>query len=227
MYFTRANWMSNFTIYRADQVPLEVLTKCATLFSENYGVWAPTAPPNLVGKRVRMNAERLKQQYLWNSEQCHLVTASSPNGDIYGHVFFVKFPFLDGIASWITQLVVHSAHRSKGIATQLCSLVWQRDNVAWGLITSHPYAVRALEHATGKKCDPVVIALHAAALVDASGVPYVQGKHLRSSADESVIETDFHVDHTEVDALVAQIPAWRLGKLNVGDEYFAFTFKTQ
>jgi len=58
-------------------------------------------------------------------------------------------------------------------------------------------------------------------------VPYVQGKHLRSSADESVIETDFHVDHTEVDALVVQIPAWRLGKLNVGDEYFAFTFKTQ
>jgi hypothetical protein len=40
-------------------------------------------------------------------------------------------------------------------------------------------------------------------------VPYVQGKHLRSSADESVIETDFHVDHTEVDALVVQIPAWR------------------
>lgn len=96
MYFTRANWLSNFTTYRADQVPPEVLTKCAALFSENYGVWAPTAPPNLVGKRVRMNAERLKQQYLWNSEQCQLVTTSSPNGDIYGHVFFVKFPFLDG-----------------------------------------------------------------------------------------------------------------------------------
>ena len=74
------------------------------------------------------------------------------------------------------------------------------------------------------RCDAAIISKYAGDLVRCSGVPYVQGKHIRLSAVESVIETEFHVDHTEVDALVSNIPEWKLGHLNVGDEYFAFTF---
>lgn len=61
--------------------------------------------------------------------------------------------------------------------------------------------------------------------MEASSVPYVQGKRIRVGDAESIIETDFHVDHAEVDAIAASIPDWKLGKLNVGDEYFAFTIK--
>lgn len=76
-----------------------------------------------------------------------------------------------------------------------------------------------------KRCNPSTIAKYTTELVKASGVPYVQDKELRVGQNESVIATGFHVDHTEVDAIAAGLSNWNLGKLNPGDEYFAFIVK--
>lgn len=61
----------------------------------------------------------------------------------------------------------------------------------------------------------------ATALVAASGIPYVQGKQVDLEG-RCVMQTEFYVDHSEVDGLAAAEEDWRLGKLEEGEEYFAF-----
>jgi len=91
-------------------------------------------------------------------------------------------------------------------------------------VSSHPHAVRALERAKSKSCDPKEISKHAESLITASGITYVQGCPLVLSADCSVINTHFFVDHTEVNELLNKESDWKLGPLNDGEEFFAFVF---
>lgn len=84
--------------------------------------------------------------------------------------FTLESVFNLGCAAWITQLVVRKDMRHKGLVTELIAKAWKKDALAWGLMTSHPYAVRALESATRRKCDPRIISLHAKDLIKATCV---------------------------------------------------------
>jgi hypothetical protein len=172
--------------------------------------------------------------------------------------------FVQGKVSWITQLVVHSDYRQRGVAKKLCRLAWAVDHYyAAGLVTSHPYAVRALERATQRSCDRAT-SMHAAhEIVACCTVPYVQGKTLcfedgryvhpsmytAAQAHSSsaltgfvqtiacpcahiaccrcLIDTHFFVDHTGVNHILQaemQRNNWKLGQLERGKEFVAFTF---
>jgi len=76
-----------------------------------------------------------------------------------------------GYAVWVTQLVVQKYMRRLGLATELLSKAWTRDAIAWGLVTSHPHSVKALERATQRKCNPLQMAIHARQLIEASDIP--------------------------------------------------------
>lgn len=52
----------------------------------------------------------------------------------------------------------------------------------------------------------------------------LQNRELVVSGKESIIKSNFHVDHTEVNQLIAKDPSWALGTLEDGDEFFAFIF---
>jgi hypothetical protein len=116
--------------------------------------------------------------------------------------------------------------RHRGLATELVAKAWTKDALAWGLMTSHPYAVRALESATQRKCDPQTISIYAKDLVKASGIPYFQKCQISINENHSLIHSEFFIDHTEVNEILASLKSeWRLGTLGEGDEFFAFTFK--
>jgi hypothetical protein len=86
---------------------------------------------------------------------------------------------VQGTVSWITQLVVHSEYRQRGVAKKLCRMAWAVDHYyAAGLVTSHPYAVRAMERATERSCcrDTIMHAAHE--ILAHCAIPYVQGKTL-------------------------------------------------
>lgn len=51
----------SFNTITAASAKDEVMTECARLFSENYGVWGDKADANLGGKRVKMNLDKLKK----------------------------------------------------------------------------------------------------------------------------------------------------------------------
>lgn len=210
-----------YTTLPASKVTVPQLEACATLFSEHYGVWGPAA--KTPGDRVRLSPARLKVQCLFN-ESCTLTTATD-NGKLLGHVFSTKFQYHGDVVSWITQLVVHSDYRNKGIASTLCRMAWNiQTEFACGLVTSHPHAVRALERATQKRCDPALIQPHAESLIGACGIPYLAGCRLPRPEESCAVNTGFFVDHTEVNLLLANTRGWRLGSLQDGEEFFAVTF---
>jgi len=105
------------------------------------------------------------------------------NGLLVGHAFSFSFTYGPGesqrLCVWVTQLVVHSDHRHQGIAQRLCALSWEPHSDAWGLVSSHPYAVPAL--------------------VSSCPVTYIQGAKLASEGTQ--IDTQFFVDHAKVNEI--------------------------
>jgi hypothetical protein len=104
-------------------------------------------------------------------------------------------------------------------------MAWDEKCIAWGIVTSHPFAVRAVEKITGFVCDVMLIAQHAESLVEAAGIPYVDASRLRITESKCVIDTEYFVEHEEVNKLVSVESDWRLGTLNDGEEFFAFVFR--
>lgn len=192
----------------------ELLAKCATLFSEHYGTWAES------GKRVKLSPKLLTNNYLFDKDTCFLVTATfSATHTLVGHAFACRFHSdqLNGYVTWVTQLVVHANHRKKGVASKLCHAVWQtNEDVASGLVTSHPYAIRALEAAVRRKCDIVRARAIANHLIEQSKIPYLQKCQLLPGRC---------VLNTEVKQCINQQGKnWKFGDLPDGCEFFAFSF---
>ena len=193
----------------------EEVAACARLFSEHYGVWTET------GRRVRMSPTQFRKQQ--TSLPGSQVVLALLDGELVGHAFAVYFDMDGQRVAWLTQLVVHSDHRRKGIATTLYCKTWDPDCSIWGLVTSHPAAVRALEKATRRKCDPARIARSADRLLATTPVGYARGRRVVGTT----IDTAFQVDHTEVNRALAETKDWQLGDLLDGWEFFAFVFSDQ
>ena len=205
----------------AELVTDEQLQECSNLFFANYGVWGPGS--RNPGSPVRLSAARLRAQYLYGDNTCTLSTAEL-DGRLVGYAVASHFPYSGSNVSWITQLCVNSSHRSCGIGSTLCRWSWDiTSDFACGLASSHPHAVRALERATQRRCNPELTLQHAQSLVEASAIPYLQGCAIASTG-ACTINTSYFVDHADVNRLAAAAPDWRLGALAGGEEYLAVTF---
>ena len=79
--------------------------------------------------------------------------------NLIGHAFYIKRKgekTKDII--WILQLVVAKQFRGNGIGSKLLHSIWGlSDCYAWGLFTSKPMTIKALERATMRKVDPNTI----------------------------------------------------------------------
>jgi hypothetical protein len=192
-----------FTYYSRSEIPDEILQQCAALFSNHYGIWDTRSKIN---GRVKLTSKRLKSDFLFN-DTCSLVIArtrinatAGVSDVIVGYAIYTRYYCepVKGYVGWVTQLCVDSDHRSRGIAKSLCKIACKPTDQACGIVSSHPYAVRALERATGRQCSPELINQYAKELIECSRVPYVQGKELRICSRMSSINTQFPVDHSEL-----------------------------
>ncbi|KAK0186106.1 hypothetical protein F5146DRAFT_168926 [Armillaria mellea] len=141
-----------------------------------------------------------------------------------------------GLVSWITQLVVHSNHRRRGIATMLLRMLRNGSgSSAFGLVSSHPAACIALS-AIGDRhwindIDLGFIRHNAPGMLSATTVDYLKNARLRGSLFEehpvagtvSSIDTKFYVDRGEplsiLKAHIASSGSWPLGELLEGHEF--------
>uniref|UniRef100_A0A915EP42 Acireductone dioxygenase n=1 Tax=Ditylenchus dipsaci TaxID=166011 RepID=A0A915EP42_9BILA len=95
----------------SENITEDLLHQCSKLFSHHYGLWSHLGPRP--GHTVLISSSRLRQNYLFDASTCSLVTAHSTNQDqLLGHAFICRFPYKQGTAVWITQLVVHSDVRA-------------------------------------------------------------------------------------------------------------------
>jgi GNAT superfamily N-acetyltransferase len=202
-----------------------MVEECARLFSQHYGRWSSLGPRP--GHSIALSPSSVKKECLFSS-YCGLVAARL-NDVLVGHAFYTIFPFYSSrekkptMCLWITQLVVHKDYRHQGIATRLCESAlsaFSHHIDTCGLASSHPYAVRALEKASGGTAMPSPdLAL---ALVEASAVPYLQNRAIYIDEANSLINTQFHVDQSDlVEIIQKEGDNWRLGKHHPGMEFLA------
>jgi hypothetical protein len=180
---------------------------------------------------VQLSAHRLRAQCLFDPDTCRLAVARHTSGELVGQAFYCNFLYKPSgrRVVWVTQLVVSSKYRGCHLSTTMLVQPCADTNIfACGLVSSHPYAVKALESATKTICDHALTLLHAERIVRASRVSYIQDRPLViSMADtsrRSVMVTDFQVCHEEADAKRSALADWRLGPLESGEEFLALVF---
>lgn len=226
----------------------QILEKCSALFNNNYGIWSDDAPFHSnnalqAGSRVRLGTKRLREMMLFN-DRCFLVIAEIRSLDnnqfeLIGQAFCssAKYDRLNGNLVWISQLVVSSSHRNRGVAGTLLSVAKNsvKDVAVVGLVSSNPYAVMALTNACNRiPIDLKFIGDHAENVIRASNVPYISNAKIVGSMINtqlplpdnnhqqpvSLVKTDFFVDHKEVLIILKNLSKkWILGPLLEGHEF--------
>jgi 2-polyprenyl-3-methyl-5-hydroxy-6-metoxy-1,4-benzoquinol methylase/predicted acetyltransferase len=217
-------------------LPLEVtdnkLEQMAELYSNHYGIWGPKGPHP--GEHIKLSTGRLRA---WIKSKDSRVAIAEKNGNIIGYAIAVQKSIgQDRIVSWVTQFVVHKDFRNKGIGKTLLFSIWCFSNhFAWGIVTSNPYAVRALEKTSNRRCVPVLIKQHADEIISEIGktdTPFIlEGTRFHFDNGVPELDTEFFVDRSDLEKMVKSVTAkdkeWLLGELKDGREWFAFTFKEQ
>ena len=154
-------------------------------------------------------------------------------GKLAGYAVGARLRANGHVVSWVTQLVVHTEHQNQGIASTLLGAAWCfSDDFAWGLATANPYAVRALEAATGRRCDPELSRKLASDIGPAyrGAGEYLSAAKLTFEGGRSALDTKFFVSHAGVPEMIKAVSTdipWTLGELADGEEWFAVTFREQ
>jgi len=210
------------------EVTEELLNDCARLFAEHYGRWGkcghnPGAPISLSASHLRKLVDR----------EGGFACLAFESERLLGYAFGMHVPGEHGLTSWVTQLVVDTKYQNKKIASTLLGGVWAfSDNFAWGLVSANPFAIRALEAATRRRCDRALIKerLPTVRSIVSSAADYLADADLIVDNTQCVGNTGFFLDHSNVAAMLKDASAtfpWQLGDLNEGEEWLGVTFASQ
>ena len=178
-----------------------------------------------IGTRVKLSKSRLRAQYLPANTHCFYVRVTVEDR-LAGNAFACRWTYQDKIICWVTQLVVHSEFRERGLAFGLLNYLRQDDDAIYGIMSSHPAACLAAAKAFGSECNATVphiafsadvlvggintvavgfIHDNAEAIMKLSPISYIKDAELRGSLFDpedtsgaiSSVYTKFFVDHTE------------------------------
>lgn len=220
----------DYSIKAGRKCTAELRTRMRALFNEHYGTWSETAPNDKGGRQIRFADAQLAG--LLEQDESFVLLAHL-GSELIGYAIGVRKPSSRGPISWVTQLVVHGDHPNRRVSTTLLSGVWCfSTDFAWGLASANPKAVRALEAATLRRCEPDIIAvnLEDLKLTLPQVANYLTGE-LTIGIGMARINTGFYVSHDGLENAVASVSdferSWLLGTLPEGEEWLAVTFNTQ
>lgn len=224
-----------FEVYDTADMTSEMWEQSAKFFSLTYGIWSRSAPQSPVpGKRVKMSAKKLKEQLIPSQGGSTYIRAMG-GGRLIGNVFACRWDYQGRQVCWVTQLVVDYQFRKRGLATRMLEKLREvhANDRGFGVLSSHPAAIRAALRAFGRGLDDVnleMIRTHAHAILSSSPVGYVReakphGALFEQVQDGSVSSafTNFYVDHAEPLAALDEVRCkgipWPFGELPEGHEF--------
>jgi len=223
--FVLGKWLVNSS-------SIELIEELALFYSTHYGVWSNNAPYSK-GKQIRLSSDKLKD---WLDNDMSELWTVRFEKELVGYAIVLRGKSgSNENVIWVTQFVIHENHRNMGVGKYLLFRIWGFSSFfAWGLLTANPYAVRALEKATRRRCEPARIKRNGQQLFNfgKNNVCYVDNEKVKEVTDKtSKINTNFFVDHSELNTMLSNITSkdnpWLLGQLDEGWEWFAFTFSDQ
>jgi 2-polyprenyl-3-methyl-5-hydroxy-6-metoxy-1,4-benzoquinol methylase/GNAT superfamily N-acetyltransferase len=219
--------MVRFEKIPANGISDALLKECQQLFKGHYGCWSSKgAHP---GQAINLSIAMLRQYLV--GDNAWIATARD-NGDLIGYAMVVVVPSPQGPISWVTQLVVHADYQNQLVGSTILNSVWGFSNhYAWGIASANPYAIRALEKATRRRCDPAYIKDRLPTLQRVlRQIPYLSEAPIDLDATRSIVDTGFYQDLSAVPKRLDRVKAtgtWHLGNIDEGQEWLAVTFREQ
>lgn len=207
-----------------------LIEELASLYSEHYGVWDQESTKH---GNVRLSSARLKAEFI-SPSSCVVTAREKEKGRLIGYAIALKDTFKSRKITWVIQFVVHKDYRNQNIGKMLLYSLWGEFGLdACGIITANPYAIRALEKATHRRCDLYHIQKNKQWLFEyaCENISYIDDKtEFEVNKKNSRINTIFYVDHSSVPKMIEEVSCsipWILGTLERGWEWFAVTFRNQ
>ena len=220
---------SSFSYFtkRCNELDIRTLKLCSDLFSCHYGVYDGKDGKHQKGQRIRLGI-RYYQNLQENPDM--FVSLCFKDNDLVGQAFFLRKNIgEEKKCSWVIQLLVHSAYRGRGVAKRLLHSAWGfSDYFAWGLATANAVTIKTLESVTWRKVDPMVIAQNQDVISSlCDNIAFARSKIFHVGEKHSQIFTDFYPEREQIPAEISDVYVNRLGDLQDGCEWLAFTFQTQ
>ena len=203
----------------------------SNLFSEHYGVWSSYCPDSSkCNERVKFPPSMIKKNFVNKPDRFVAMVYFESN--LIGHAFYIK---RKGEKTkniiWILQLVVAKQFRGNGIGSKLLHSIWGlSDCYAWGLFTSNPMTIKALERATMRKVDPNTINKKLDKLKSVAYDIFDDSSWIDNYSC-GMVNTEFYVDHKGLNKRIKK--TYKRGtfllnrELPEGYEWLAFTFNSQ
>lgn len=221
-----ADWKPIFLTKKCSYLKQFEVEACSKLYSAHYGVWS-----GLDGHQAGMRIKLPPSYYEKYREHKDMYVSLCFNKRILiGQAFFLKKILPDGKKCiWVTQLVVRSDFRKRGVATKLLQSAWGfSDYFAWGLATTNAVTVKTLESVTWRNVDPQFISDNLEVIDNlCQSIEFVRDADKIISAGESQINSHFFPDFQHLDNDINNIYVKKMGPIRDGYEWLAFTFQTQ
>ncbi len=219
-----------FQRFDRQSVTDDLLKACSALYADHYGYWADDGvPEHLKGKSIKLSPERIAGYFAGG---VGWLAAAYVGEQLVGYAIAVHLELSAGGVSWVTQMVVHERYQNQLVGSQMLKSIWgDSHDFAWGIASANPFAIRALEKATRRRCSPVYMMRHETVVRSIIGkIPFLHKCTTRISNFQSSINTEFFQDLSQVTARKDQASKrdqWVMGNINPGEEWLAITFNKQ
>lgn len=205
----------------------EQLKECSKLYSENYGFYSGKDDALKQGKHIKLSPKTYRR--LGENPNMY-VSLCYNEGKLLGHAFFLRKELANGEkCSWVTQLLVHHSYRNRKIATRLLQSAWGfSDYFAWGLATTNAVTIKTLESVTWRQVDPNIVSQHLEEIGQlCDEIAFTEKEQIRIGDGKSQIFTNFYPEFQRLENNLTEIYVKRLGMIDDGCEWLAFTFQHQ
>lgn len=210
------------------------IDSCSRVFSENYGKWSSAAPSGKAGRSVRLSSAMIRSMFVDLPDR---YVALVYDGDRHiGQVFYLRrpSPWHPGRnVTFVLQLVVVREYRGKRLGLSLLQSVFGlSDDDAWGIFSSNPLTIRALEDATFRHVNVDLVGKKIAGGMQATLSDVLPDASWLESYRNGCVDTHYPVEHAENERKIKK--AYPNGgfpfadsPLREGEEWLAITFRAQ
>lgn len=219
----------NYSTRRFSSLTIEEINECSKLYSAHYGIYNNAAPIEIRGKHIKLPTKHYQTLYA-KYPTASISICRTKEDKLVGFAIFIRGEISEGRKfCWVTQLVVHTDYRRKGIGTKLLESAWCfSDYAIRGLATANAVTLRTLENVTWREIDKAEIKRREEEVRQIlMSVPYMGDKALAVDAINCQINSNFFPEPKKINPKTQKKFDKKLGRIISGHEWLGIIFNDQ